>query len=351
MLMFARAWSNRAFVLGILAVGALALYTFNQPSLAGLALVQVEADGTVIREIAGPPVLLGALALGLALIVLIANGSAAAVAQPATNQDEPNKAEIEEANERLDSSLGSVLEIVRATLASSAKYASLIKSADRDLRRSSNPAAVKKTLEKMHSQNAAIGDEVDVLKGRLEQAKAETEQLKKELQNVKSESLTDGLTGLNNRKWFDARLSEEIAAAHEASERLCLAIVDIDHFKKVNDSYGHQTGDRILTWFGGKILENVKGRDCAARYGGEEFAIILPRTRLQSAASLMDQIRHGVEGVNWKHIKSGRRIGHVTASFGVAELRDGEAASSLVERADANLYAAKSEGRNRVVAR
>ena len=350
MLTLARLWNGRSLILGSLLVSALALHSYGGPTVAGLAIVQVGSDGTVVREIAGAG-LVGVIALiAAAVVVLLAGLRTTPEAVPADEAEGTRRA-IEEANARLNSSIGAVLDIVRATLTSTSKYSSLIDTAERDLRRDSRPDAIKRTLEMMHERNAEISGEVDILKGRLEQAKAESEQLRKELQAARSESFTDGLTGLKNRKWFDECLSEEINTAHESAEKLSLAIVDIDHFKRINDDHGHPTGDKILAWFGSKIVENIKGRDRAARYGGEEFAIILPDTPLQSAATVMDQIRASVEQVTWKHIKSGRRFGKVTASFGVAELRDGEPASSLVERADENLYAAKSEGRNRVVAR
>lgn len=159
----------------------------------------------------------------------------------------------------------------------------------------------------------------------------------------------DDLTRLRNRRWFDANLSKEIETARTKGLPLSLAFLDIDHFKRINDTFGHSSGDVILTSLGQVLRENVKGRDTPVRYGGEEFVLVLPRTKLAGAKTLTEQIRKDFEKRYWVHKLTGRPIGVVTASFGVAQLRDNETAEMLIERADANLYAAKQSGRNRIV--
>ncbi len=127
-------------------------------------------------------------------------------------------------------------------------------------------------------------------------------------------------------------------------------MADIDHFKSINDRYGHPAGDEVLKWFSKILANNMKGRDTVARYGGEEFAIILPQTSLENAAMLAGQIRTQLEQQLWKKPGAANTLLRVTASFGVAQLADGEGTSGLIQRADAKLYESKAQGRNRVAA-
>jgi len=126
-------------------------------------------------------------------------------------------------------------------------------------------------------------------------------------------------------------------------------MTDIDHFKKFNDSYGHLTGDQVLRLVAISAKQNVKGQDIAARYGGEEFAIILPNTVLRSALTVADHIRRAVMTKELMKRSTGEHLGRVTISVGVAMLQHGDTAQSLIERADTCLYAAKRNGRNRVI--
>ena len=130
---------------------------------------------------------------------------------------------------------------------------------------------------------------------------------------------------------------------------MCLVMGDIDRFKGINDTFGHQIGDEILKMFAKLLSSNVKGRDTVARFGGEEFAIILPETKLADAEHLTESIRIQLEGKELAVNNSGAPIGKITASFGIAQLGERDDADTLIQRADARLYEAKCAGRNRVV--
>ena len=186
------------------------------------------------------------------------------------------------------------------------------------------------------------------LESRLGRIATEVTELRENLQTVQREALTDALTGIPNRKFFDARLQEAAREALHEHESLSLVLSDIDHFKHFNDSYGHQIGDQVLRLVARTLSDSVKGRDTPARFGGEEFAIILPRTNLQQAAIVADQIRNGVMRRRFVGKDTRDDYGGVTLSFGVAQYRANEQLSELVGRADAALYHAKREGRNRV---
>jgi diguanylate cyclase (GGDEF)-like protein len=157
------------------------------------------------------------------------------------------------------------------------------------------------------------------------------------------QSLTDGLTGCANRRAFDLRLERELRVA-ETGRPSSLVLVDVDHFKLVNDSYGHATGDEVLRVLGTLLLETIPPDATAARYGGEDFALIMPRCELEEAKALAERIRARVEGAKWPGV-----AGAVTASFGVATIPiHGSSSAAIIESADRALYMAKKAGRNRV---
>lgn len=174
--------------------------------------------------------------------------------------------------------------------------------------------------------------------------------LQQNLAQARRDAYTDALTGIANRRFFDDQL--RTAAATEDGEGLpfSLLIMDIDHFKAFNDTFGHQVGDRVLKVVAQILTRSIKGRDLAARYGGEEFAVLLPQTPLEGARLLAEQIRTSVDGNHFRLKSSGRSLGQITLSIGCAEYLPGEPVSSLVGRADHALYRAKREGRNRVAA-
>jgi diguanylate cyclase len=187
------------------------------------------------------------------------------------------------------------------------------------------------------------------LEERLNASKQEINELQENLEAVRTESLTDPLTQLANRKFFDTTLDAAIADARAKNEPLSLMMTDIDHFKNFNDSFGHLTGDQVLRLVAMAVKQNVKGQDTAARYGGEEFAIILPNTVLRSATTVADHIRRAVMTKELMKRSTGEHLGRVTISIGVATLQKGDTPQALIERTDGCLYAAKRHGRNRVM--
>jgi diguanylate cyclase len=184
------------------------------------------------------------------------------------------------------------------------------------------------------------------LEHQLEQSNRESQTLRQSIEQVRKASLTDALTGLANRKYFDERLNATLREARRTNEPLCLLLADIDHFKNFNDSWGHQTGDQVLRLVARSLSDNVKGRDMPVRYGGEEFAVLLPNTSLGNAARLADQIRRAVEGKSVVRRSTGEKLATITISLGAALYRPEDTAETFLARADACLYAAKHAGRN-----
>ena len=179
---------------------------------------------------------------------------------------------------------------------------------------------------------------------------AQEELLKLEKRQAQKLAWTDGLTGLNNRRAFDERLSEEWSRLQETGESLSLLLLDVDHFKSFNDNYGHQSGDECLRQIAGVIGECIRHTgDFAARYGGEEFAVVLPRAEMARAQEIAERIRARVLDHQMDHI--GSATGKVTLSVGAASTgnRSHPGAGELLAAADRALYVAKGSGRNRVV--
>jgi diguanylate cyclase len=184
------------------------------------------------------------------------------------------------------------------------------------------------------------------LDGDLRVASREVQVLRNDLEEARRQAMSDPLTSVANRKAFDERLAKEMAAANESGSDLALVLLDIDHFKRFNDSFGHVIGDEALKLVAHALVAGVKGRDMVARYGGEEFAVILPATSLAHALGLANGLGAAVKGRRMLLKSTGRDLGRITVSLGVARYRPGESASDLVRRADAALYAAKNRGRD-----
>lgn len=191
-------------------------------------------------------------------------------------------------------------------------------------------------------------DSIALLKTRLDDSRSEIEQLRREVVKARTEARTDGLTGLINRRGFDMELAACLAETATSEPGPSLLIADIDHFKRINDSFGHVFGDKVLRAVAQILQDNVKGKDTAARYGGEEFAILLPNTPLEGACHLAETIRAIVERCRIKRTSDNGELANVTISLGVSCHRRGETTPAFVARADTALYAAKSGGRNRV---
>jgi len=177
---------------------------------------------------------------------------------------------------------------------------------------------------------------------------SEVESLRRELEQVKEESMTDGLTGISNRKAFDAVLEHTIHTARETGMDFSVLLIDIDHFKLVNDTYGHLIGDKVLRFAAATLKRLVRGKDTVARYGGEEFALILPDTDLDGATTVAEHIRQTVSAGDLKDRNGGSSYGKITVSIGIASFTPSDLPNRLIERADRALYLAKEHGRNRV---
>ncbi|MGE4319168.1 MAG: GGDEF domain-containing protein [Deferribacterales bacterium] len=194
-------------------------------------------------------------------------------------------------------------------------------------------------LDEIAKEYSSVNDE-------LEQYKKQVSQLQCDLNKYKNESIKDHMTGLFNRKYMDLKLNEEMERFKRQGQPFCIVMADIDKFKSVNDTYGHQVGDQVLKHMAKLIQENIRKTDFAFRYGGEEFMIILVNADVRNAVHVSEQIRKKLEATNFslKDLSF-----NVTASFGVAQFQPNDTPESCIKLADSRLYTAKQTGRNKIV--
>jgi len=242
-----------------------------------------------------------------------------------------------------------VMSMIDAAVGSATSYAENLVNVSQKLGDDAEREGLRAIVESLVYTTKEMEKTNQRLEARLSASKLEINQLQENLETVKTESLTDPLTSLANRKYFDQAIEAAIAAAKQSAEPLSLMLTDIDHFKNFNDAYGHLTGDQVLRLVALAVKQNVKGQDIAARYGGEEFAVILPSTAMRQALTVADHIRRAVMGKELIKRSTGEHLGRVTVSIGVAAFHPGESAQAVIERADACLYTAKRNGRNRVI--
>ena len=256
---------------------------------------------------------------------------------------------IDKVGSRVMDEIEQVMAMVDAAVGSASSYTESLAGVSMQLGNAGDREGLRTIVESLVRTAKEMEDVNYKLEARLNASKQEINQLQENLEVVRTESLTDPLTSLANRKFFDQALSKAIADSFAKQEPLSLMMTDIDHFKNFNDSFGHLTGDQVLRLVALSVKQNVKGLDLAARYGGEEFVVILPNTVMRSAVTVADHIRRAVMTKELMKRSTGEHLGRVTISIGVATLRPEDSAASLIGRADECLYAAKHSGRNRVI--
>ncbi|MEN3350541.1 MAG: diguanylate cyclase [Bradyrhizobium sp.] len=256
---------------------------------------------------------------------------------------------IDKVGARVIGEIDDVMKLITDALGVSATYDASLVGAHDKLATATSRDQIKGIVEGLVKSTREMRDTNLALENRLALSKSEISDLQHSLEAIRAESLTDPLTGLGNRKYFDRSIDMAVQSALASAEPLSLLMFDIDHFKSFNDSYGHLTGDQVLRLVAQSLKQTIKGQDITARYGGEEFAVVLPNTALRQALTVADHIRRAVMAKELKKKSTGEILGRVTISVGVSMLKPADDTDSLIERADACLYAAKRAGRNRVI--
>lgn len=216
-----------------------------------------------------------------------------------------------------------------------------------DLSQASSMDTITGITERIIAETKAMVESSKTLKHQLDLTVSQIGTLSEELEEIKQAAKTDMLTRLLNRRGFEEVMVKILE--DQNAFPLSLVMLDIDHFKRVNDTYGHLIGDNVLKVLGKLLKDSIKGKDIAARFGGEEFVLMLPQTPIEGAYSLAEQIRISLEQMKWKIKDSGTSLGKISISLGLALYREGEPMDKAIKRADDALYHAKNTGRNRTV--
>tara|TARA_R110000787_G_scaffold48866_1_gene117309 strand:+ start:30420 stop:31457 length:1038 start_codon:yes stop_codon:yes gene_type:complete len=201
-------------------------------------------------------------------------------------------------------------------------------------------------IDEIVSQTHSMSGNTISLQQGIDSASREIADLKRRLQFVQQEAYTDSLTGIANRKCFDAELAKKVNEAQERSSNLCLIMADIDHFKGFNDTHGHTFGDQVIKLVASTLAKGIDADAVAARYGGEEFSVILPDTELSEAVNIANDLRMAISAKKLIKRSTKKEVGKITMSLGVAAYAQRENVLAFVNRADQALYSAKKSGRN-----
>jgi diguanylate cyclase len=256
---------------------------------------------------------------------------------------------IDKVGSRVINEIDDVMGLITDAIGMTSSFSTDLDGATDRLKKAKDKAQINLVIHALVQSTREMNLTNKALETRLATSKLEIASLQDSLEAIRTESLTDPLTSLGNRKYFDRALDAAVEHAQQNNEPLSLLMIDIDHFKSFNDNYGHLTGDQVLRLVSMSLKQTIKGQDITARYGGEEFAVVLPNTALRQALTVADHIRRAVMAKELKKKSTGEILGRVTISVGVSMLKPDDDTDSLIERADACLYAAKRNGRNRVI--
>ncbi len=258
--------------------------------------------------------------------------------------------QIRDAGDQLSKELAAVGKAIQAAQKSSNSYGETLAGVTKELSANDDSPVLREIVETLHTATRRVQKENKTLEKQLKESTAEVGRLRDHLEQVRRDATTDALTNLANRKAFDEELERACAESDASGQPLALAVIDIDHFKSFNDTWGHQTGDQVLRYVASVIGRMAPPPRFAARFGGEEFAVVFPAESGEIVHQTLEEIREEVGSRMLKRRSTAENLGNVSVSAGFAERRKGETAHNLMERADAALYTSKRTGRNRVTA-
>lgn len=259
-----------------------------------------------------------------------------------------NEETVRRAGEQIQTAITDVSGVVKDVQHATSDYSQSLVDFTTQIVEAKSPEEVRVAIQAAGAKTQSMLEHNKKLEEELAHSTKAMAELKRDLEFLRREAMTDGLTGLANRKYFDAELEKISKDANESHKPFTILMVDIDHFKSFNDNFGHQVGDQVLRLVAKTLKDGLKGRDFAARYGGEEFAILLPETGLAAGLAVGNSLRQAIATKDVINRTSGEVLGRITMSVGVAEYAFEANPEDVVERADSALYTAKNNGRNQV---
>lgn len=256
---------------------------------------------------------------------------------------------LKDANAAIETEISKVMGVIDAATSDANKFSQTLDTFSGNLQPSMPLDQIRGAVAKVATETRVMTEQNHRLQSRLSETTQQLTEMRYNLDQVHKESQTDPLTGVGNRKFFTSALLDTITSAQENNTSLTLLMVDIDHFKKFNDTHGHLIGDQVLRLVARTLVENLKGRDVIARFGGEEFVILLPQTRVTDAEKVGNQLRNSLATKQIKKRSTNETLGVITISIGATEYYAGEESDGFIARADEALYKAKQTGRNKVI--
>ena len=238
---------------------------------------------------------------------------------------------------------------LRDVSASAGGYAGQLETVASVIEGATETSAIQILVRRLIVETRAVAMRNRALEDQMDASSKQMEALQASVRQVTLDAVTDGLTGLANRKHFDRMLARQVREASDAGRPLCLVLCDIDHFKRINDTWGHPVGDQVIRYVASALGAAAPQTAFAARYGGEEYALLLPHMSLSEGHVIARDLCDRVRKRTLMRKTSGETMGVITISVGIASLEIDETSESLVRRADACLYEAKRAGRNRVM--
>ena len=248
--------------------------------------------------------------------------------------------------EQLQSVISSAKEFLTTAISDNRTQIETLGEVSSQVQTNSDPRSI---IEKLVAELSKATTRASALESNFVATTQELDKIRDSLKVAEERSNTDALTGLANRRSMDEFFRSAQITAMEKGESLSIFMIDIDHFKKFNDTYGHQVGDQVLRLVAKVLQDNVREGDLAARYGGEELIAVLPGADLDVCAGVAERIRSRISEARLTRRSSGKEIASVTVSIGVAQFRMAESAEAIIERCDRGLYQAKRRGRNQTV--
>lgn len=256
----------------------------------------------------------------------------------------------QEIGKEIENEISNVLGLIEDSVKNNDSLGAALEGVEEVLPGTSATGELQSAVAALITENRRMVGSARDLNDGLRESQKQIERLNRELEEVQNQSLLDPLTRVANRRAFERCIQSELSQVEEHGGDLCLVLADIDHFKRVNDTFGHPAGDHVLQEFAQIVQRHVKGQDMVARYGGEEFAVVLPKTDIFAALNLMVRVKQDIERTQFSFGDPPLSLGYLTASFGISAFKPGSDAADLISRADTKLYEAKNAGRNAVKA-
>ncbi len=256
---------------------------------------------------------------------------------------------LQAANSAIEAEVSRVLEAIDRAATNTSEYNQTLDTFSGELNATKSLEQIRAALAKVSTETRSMVKQNERLSEQLANTTQQLTELRYNFDQAHKEMQIDPLTEVGNRKYFDNELTHATTEARDNAAPLSLLMIDIDYFKKFNDTYGHVIGDQVLRLVARTLVENLKGRDVIARFGGEEFVILLPQTRVDDAEKVANHLRSSLATKKIRKRSTNETLGSVTVSIGAAEFYSADDNESFIARADAALYQAKDQGRNRVI--